>query len=87
MGFQLRPADAVTGSEPVTSADMERTFIAVKPDGVQRGLCGEIIKRLEQRGFHLVAAKFLQVTGGEGTCGIIFLSFILQTEIKMKSHL
>lgn len=41
---------------------MERTFIAVKPDGVQRGLCGEIIKRLETRGFKLVAAKFLQVT-------------------------
>uniref|UniRef100_A0A8C7X576 Nucleoside diphosphate kinase B n=1 Tax=Oryzias sinensis TaxID=183150 RepID=A0A8C7X576_9TELE len=41
---------------------MERTFIAVKPDGVQRGLCGEIIKRLEQRGFHLVAAKFLQAS-------------------------
>lgn len=41
---------------------MERTFIAVKPDGVQRGLCGEIIKRFEQRGFRLVAAKFVQVT-------------------------
>lgn len=41
---------------------MERTFIAVKPDGVQRGLCGEIIKRFEQRGFKMVAAKFLQVT-------------------------
>lgn len=40
---------------------MERTFIAVKPDGVQRGLCGEIIKRFEHRGFRLVAAKFVQV--------------------------
>ncbi|XP_029996737.1 nucleoside diphosphate kinase A 2-like [Sphaeramia orbicularis] len=39
---------------------MERTFIAVKPDGVQRGLCGEIIKRLETRGFRLCAAKFMQ---------------------------
>lgn len=43
-------------------ADMQRTFVAVKPDGVQRGLCGEIIKRFEQRGFRLVAAKFMQVT-------------------------
>ncbi len=43
------------------SVDMERTFIAVKPDGVQRGLCGEIIKRFEHRGFRLVAAKFTQV--------------------------
>lgn len=41
---------------------MQRTFIAVKPDGVQRGLCGEILKRFEQRGFRLVAAKFMQVT-------------------------
>merc|ERR1711872_403045 len=35
----------------------ERTFIAVKPDGVQRGLVGEIMKRFEQRGYKLVAAK------------------------------
>uniref|UniRef100_A0AAQ5ZFU8 Nucleoside diphosphate kinase B n=1 Tax=Amphiprion ocellaris TaxID=80972 RepID=A0AAQ5ZFU8_AMPOC len=41
---------------------MERTFIAVKPDGVQRGLCGEIIKRFETRGFKMVAAKFLQAS-------------------------
>ncbi|KAG8006614.1 Nucleoside diphosphate kinase A 2, partial [Nibea albiflora] len=47
------------------SVKMERTFIAVKPDGVQRGLCGEIIKRFEQRGFRLVAAKFVQVWEGQ----------------------
>lgn len=35
----------------------ERTFIAVKPDGVQRGIVGEIMKRFEQRGYKLVAAK------------------------------
>ena len=33
----------------------------VKPDGVQRGLVGEIIKRFEQKGFKLVAMKFMQV--------------------------
>lgn len=33
----------------------------IKPDGIQRGLVGEIIKRFEQRGLKLVAAKFLQV--------------------------
>uniref|UniRef100_A0A3Q4BHE5 Nucleoside diphosphate kinase B n=1 Tax=Mola mola TaxID=94237 RepID=A0A3Q4BHE5_MOLML len=44
------------------AVNMERTFVAVKPDGVQRGLCGEIIKRLEQRGFRLVAAKFTQAS-------------------------
>ncbi|KAJ3608415.1 hypothetical protein NHX12_025462 [Muraenolepis orangiensis] len=38
-------------------ANAERTFIAVKPDGVQRGLVGDIIKRFEQKGFKLVAMK------------------------------
>ena len=33
----------------------------IKPDGVQRGLVGEIIKRFEQKGFQLVAMKFMQV--------------------------
>jgi nucleoside-diphosphate kinase len=37
---------------------MERTFLMVKPDGVQRGLIGEIVSRFERRGFKLVAAKF-----------------------------
>ncbi|EEZ99726.1 Nucleoside diphosphate kinase-like Protein [Tribolium castaneum] len=36
----------------------ERTFIMVKPDGVQRGLVGKIIKRFESKGFKLVALKF-----------------------------
>ncbi|MEN4098604.1 MAG: nucleoside-diphosphate kinase, partial [Anaerolineaceae bacterium] len=40
---------------------MERTFVLVKPDGVQRGLVGIIISRLEQRGLKLVAARFLWV--------------------------
>ena len=40
---------------------MERTFVIVKPDAVQRGLIGEIILRLERRGLKLVGAKFLQV--------------------------
>jgi len=40
----------------------ERTFIMVKPDGVQRGLVGEIIKRFEQKGFKLVAMKFMQAS-------------------------
>lgn len=38
----------------------ERTFIMVKPDGVQRGLVGKIIQRFEDKGFRLVAAKFIQ---------------------------
>jgi nucleoside-diphosphate kinase len=41
---------------------MERTFLAIKPDGVQRGLVGEIIRRLEAKGFTLVGLKLMQVT-------------------------
>ncbi len=40
---------------------MERTFVLVKPDGVQRGLIGEAISRFERRGLRLVAAKFMWV--------------------------
>ena len=41
---------------------MERTFVMVKPDGVQRGLIGEVIARLERRGLRLIAAKFMKVS-------------------------
>lgn len=41
---------------------MERSLVLVKPDGVQRGLVGEIINRLERRGLKIVGAKFLQVS-------------------------
>ncbi|WP_399216784.1 nucleoside-diphosphate kinase, partial [Synechococcus lacustris] len=37
----------------------ERTFIAIKPDGVQRGLVGEILGRFERKGFKLVGLKQL----------------------------
>merc|ERR1712088_1124832 len=55
------------GTHPIFESDFdcltelnmstERTFIAIKPDGVQRGLVGKILKRFEQRGFKLVAMK------------------------------
>jgi len=41
---------------------VERTFVMVKPDGVQRGLVGEVIGRLERRGLRLAAAKFMWVS-------------------------
>lgn len=41
---------------------MEKTFLMVKPDGVQRGLIGEIVRRFETKGFQLIAAKLLQVS-------------------------
>ncbi len=40
---------------------MERTLVLVKPDGVQRGLIGEVVSRLERRGLRMVAAKFMAV--------------------------
>ena len=40
---------------------MERTLVLVKPDGVQRGLIGEVISRLERRGLKLVGMKLMQV--------------------------
>lgn len=45
------------------SGNQERTFIMVKPDAVQRGLVGKIIERFEQKGFKLVAMKFMWVSG------------------------
>jgi nucleoside-diphosphate kinase len=42
-------------------SEVERTFVMVKPDGVQRGLIGEVIGRLEDRGLKLVGAKFMQI--------------------------
>ncbi|MBC7075875.1 MAG: nucleoside-diphosphate kinase [Syntrophomonadaceae bacterium] len=40
---------------------MERTFVMVKPDAVQRGLIGEIIKRLEIKGFKLLGLKMIRI--------------------------
>ena len=40
----------------------ERTFVAIKPDGVKRGLIGKILERFENKGFKIVAMKLLQVT-------------------------
>lgn len=41
---------------------MERTLIIVKPDAVQRGLTGEIIKRFESRGLRIIGMKFMSVS-------------------------
>ncbi|MBE3570970.1 MAG: nucleoside-diphosphate kinase [Bacillales bacterium] len=41
---------------------MERTFLMIKPDGVQRNLIGEIVSRFEKKGFQLVGAKLMTVT-------------------------
>jgi nucleoside-diphosphate kinase len=41
---------------------IETTLVLVKPDGVARGLCGEIVARLERRGFELRGARLLRIT-------------------------
>ena len=41
---------------------MEKTLVLVKPDGVRRGLSGEIIARFEKRGLQIVALKLLQIS-------------------------
>ena len=40
---------------------MEQTYLMVKPDGVQRGICGEIISRFEKKGLKLVAMKLMVI--------------------------
>lgn len=40
---------------------MERTLIILKPDAVQRGVCGEILTRFERKGMQVVGAKFMQI--------------------------
>lgn len=40
---------------------MERTFVMIKPDGVQRGIIGEIISRFEKLGLKLIGMKFVHV--------------------------
>ncbi|XP_016911085.1 nucleoside diphosphate kinase [Apis cerana] len=46
----------------IMGENKERTFIMIKPDGVQRGLVGKIIQRFEEKGFKLVAMKMLWPT-------------------------
>ncbi len=46
----------------VPGTNQERTFLAVKPDGVQRGLVGDIIARFEKRGYKLVGLKMVWPT-------------------------
>lgn len=40
----------------------ERTFVAIKPDAVKRGLIGRIIKRIENKGYKIIGLKMLQIT-------------------------
>merc|ERR1711974_295246 len=60
---QKVPCDDTPIERPTKMAgNRERTFIMLKPDAVQRGLVGEIIKRFEQKGFKLVAMKMMHAS-------------------------
>src|SRR3989344_8087205 len=48
--------------KPHSSKIQERTLVLVKPDGVKRGLIGEIMNRIEQRGLKVVALKMIHAT-------------------------
>ncbi|KAK4349700.1 hypothetical protein RND71_032455 [Anisodus tanguticus] len=59
-GILALPAAAyMIQEQEAHAAEMERTFIAIKPDGVQRGLISEILSRFERKGFKLVAIKIV----------------------------
>ncbi|KAL2040703.1 hypothetical protein N7G274_006682 [Stereocaulon virgatum] len=57
--FLRQTNKARVDQEKVEAMSNEQTFIAIKPDGVQRGLIGEIIGRFEKRGYELVALKLV----------------------------
>lgn len=60
LGAVLLPAAALLTQVPnLQAAELERTFIAIKPDVVQRGLISEIINRFERKGYKLVAIKLV----------------------------
>merc|ERR1712060_948132 len=54
--------DSLTENPTKMAGNRERTFIMLKPDAVQRGLVGEIIKRFEAKGFKLVAMKMMHAS-------------------------
>jgi len=56
------PPPAKIPAEGLPGTNYERTFIAIKPDGVQRQLIGRIIQRFEDKGFTLVAMKLITPT-------------------------
>ncbi len=57
LSFKEKDTDIMAG---VTF--MEKTFLMVKPDGVQRELIGEIVSRFEKKGFQLIGAKLMNIS-------------------------
>lgn len=68
----------------IMAGNQERTFIMIKPDGVQRGLVGDIIKRFEAKGFKLVAMKFMWVSKIRN---FLIFYFCLGSELFSRCHM
>jgi nucleoside-diphosphate kinase len=52
----------VTSTEPMSIPATERTLVLVKPDGLARGLTGEVIRRVEAKGYRLIALQLRRAT-------------------------
>ncbi len=52
----------MTDVAPAVTETIERTLVLVKPDGVRRGLSGEIVRRIETKGYTLAAVRLLDAT-------------------------
>merc|ERR1712062_594229 len=61
-GKQVSPNLAKNTTNQTNKMATGRTFIMIKPDGVARNLVGKIVERFEQRGYKLVAMKFMQAS-------------------------
>ncbi|KAK4691146.1 nucleoside-diphosphate kinase, partial [Lecanoromycetidae sp. Uapishka_2] len=59
VGLLRQVNKSIAAQEKAAEMSNEQTFIAIKPDGVQRGLIGDIISRFEKRGYKLVAMKLV----------------------------
>lgn len=60
--FSIVSENAQKGHRPLTKEQKQRTFIAFKPDCLQRNLCGEIMSRFERKGFKLCGIKLTRPT-------------------------
>ena len=59
---RARRGDSTPLRLPSAAVAVETTLVLVKPDGVRRGLCGEIVARFERRGYELRGARLLKLT-------------------------
>ena len=64
----------------------EQTFIAVKPDGVMRGLVGEIISRFEKRGYFICPDSFCLVHASKSSYKLVALKMVHASKEHLEKH-